>query len=196
MSTVNMPMKSNVIEEMQINSAMFRRTIYLQEDVNDESAFKVIYFLNKIREKDKKRGDGKKDDITLVIDSRGGSILAGLSIIGLIESMIEEGYNIISITTKFNFSMGSAISQICSTRLAYRYATFLYHQPSSFTGGTLGDMETSVKETQRMWDLMKKITMKYTNFTEAQLDEIKMKKEDLYLSTEEALKYGIIDRII
>ena len=58
------------IDEMRINSA-FRRKIYLCEEIDRESIFKVIYYLDRLKELDAK--SGTKEPIEIVLDTYGGN---------------------------------------------------------------------------------------------------------------------------
>jgi ATP-dependent Clp protease protease subunit len=70
------------------------------------------------------------------------------------------------------------------------------HQPSSASWGTLQDMEESLEETIALWDRMIGLITKYTNITEEQLQDIKSRKYDWFMWSEEALEFGVIDQII
>jgi ATP-dependent Clp protease protease subunit len=70
------------------------------------------------------------------------------------------------------------------------------HQPSSASWGTLQDMEEGVEETLSLWNRLKDLIIKYTNITDEQLEDIKSRKFDWFMWSEEALKLGVIDQII
>lgn len=83
-----------------------------------------------------------------------------------------------------------------SERICSRYTTFLLHQPSSGGYGTLKDMEAQNNETKRLWDITKQIVLKYTKITEEQLDEVKRTNDDWIIPADEALRLGIVDKIL
>lgn len=188
--------KDPLIEDMKYTSAMKQRTIYLSEDVGDSICFKIGYFLDRIVRLDKK--NGTKNPVTLIISSFGGSVYEILSIISRMEKMQEDGYVIKTVVDAKAMSCGSLLSQAGSKgfRSANRYATFLYHQVSSGTHGTLADMENDIEETKRLWGILKDITIKNTNITDEWMENIRYVNRDFYLSAEEALKLGVIDYII
>ena len=190
-------MKDNLIEEMKLTSALEYRTIYLTEGVDDEIIFKADYFIDRIIRQDAEDGVEKPEPIKLIINSYGGSIYDGLGLISKIEYLQEEnGYEFHSEIASVAMSMASSISQICKHRTARRYATILYHTPISGMYGSLSQMQTDMDETNRLWKLMKKITMKHTKMTEAFLDSMYDRNKDFYMSTEEALSFGVIDEIL
>jgi ATP-dependent Clp protease protease subunit len=186
--------RDNIVEEMKVTSATRHRTIYMSETVTDDSCFKLNYYLDRIARIDKI--EGKKEPITIVVSSFGGSLYDALSVISRIERMIEDGYEIVSIIDGYSMSAGSAISQVCSKRYARRYSTILYHQLSSYTAGTLAEMSVQHKENERLWELMKEITKKHTKMTDEYLDNIFNANKDVYLTPQQALELGVIDEIL
>lgn len=182
------------LEEMKINAALRDRRIFINEDVSPDSMFKACYLLDRLVDLDKQ--DGIKRDIEIVLDSYGGYIYHGLSLIGKMISLREEGYNIITTTNSVAMSMGFMILLCGSERRALRYSRIMCHQPSSATWGTLQDQEESIEETKALWAKMKELIIKYTNITDEQLEDIKARKHDWFMWSEEALKLGVIDKII
>ncbi len=191
-----MQMKDNIVEEMKLSSAMNNRVIYMSEDVTDDACFKLNYHLDRIKRLDLKKGT--KEKITINISSFGGSIYDGLSSISRLEELKENGYIIETIVDGYAMSMGSALSQCGSKgyRKARRYATFLYHQPSSGVRGSLIEMEIDVTETNRLWGVMKDITLKNTNFQVEELNKIYENNKNVYYTPEEMLERGVIDEIL
>lgn len=188
--------KDSLIEEMKLASAIKHRTIYLTEDVDDDIMFKADYFIDKIVRDDIQEGVDKSTPIKLIINSYGGSIYDGLGLIAKIEHMQENGYEFHGEVPSYAMSMGSALLQVCKHRVARRYATILYHTPLSGMNGTLSDMQTSMDEMHRLWELMKSISLKHTKMTKEFLDSMYERNKDFYMTPEEALKYGIIDEIL
>lgn len=188
--------KDSIIEEMKMTSALKHRIIYLSEDVEESSIFKLNYYLDRIVRLD---GLNKtKEPVTIVISSFGGSVYEILSSISRIEKMQEDGYIIKTIVDAKAMSCGSLLSQCGSKgyRYANRYSTLLYHQVSSVTWGTLAEMEIGLEETQRLWVLLKQITLKHTNVTDEWFESLKDRNKDLYLTPEQCLELGIVDHIL
>lgn len=189
-------MKDQIVEEMKVNSALKYRVIYMAEDVDDDSVFKLNYYLDRILRLDEKCDT--KEPITIIISSFGGSVYEILSSISRLEKMQEDGYIIKTIVDAKAMSCGSLLSQCGSKgyRYANRYATLLYHQVSSATWGTLAEMEVGTEETQRLWRLLKQITLKHTKVTDEWFESLKDRNRDLYLTPEQCLELGIIDHIL
>jgi len=183
-----------LIQEMKISSALKNRRIYLSNEVDRETIFEVIYFLDRLRDLDFK--NNTKEDIEIIVDSYGGMIYHGNALLSKIEQLKDEGYKIITTVSGVAMSMGFIIGICSSYRVGYRHSTYLAHQPSSSSWGTLKDMEDSVEETNRLWIEMKEVIKKYTKITEEELEKMKKEKRDWIFNAEEALKYGILDKII
>lgn len=183
-----------VSKEMEINLANKKRTVCLHDEVDRNSIFKCLYWLDKIVDNDKKLGT--KKEIYISLDCYGGYCYHGLSLISRIEQLRDEGYTIIGINKGVCCSMGSAILNVCSKRVMYRYSMVLIHSVSSGMYGTSQQLQESLDETNRLWKILKELYLKYTNIPEEKLDEIVQRKIDWTLSPEEALKLKIVDEIL
>jgi ATP-dependent Clp protease protease subunit len=93
-------------------------------------------------------------------------------------------------------SMGFMILLVGSERRGLRHSRVMCHQPNSGTWGTLQEMEESLEETTVLWNRLKELIIKHTDITDAQLEDIKLRKYDWFMWSEEALKLGVIDKII
>jgi ATP-dependent Clp protease, protease subunit len=181
-------------EEMKLNSALRDRRIFINEEIDRDGMFKACYLLDRLEELDKR--DNTKPDIEIVIDSYGGYIYHGLALISKIESMRDKGYKIITTVNSVAMSMGFMILLCGSERRGLKHSRIMCHQPSSSTWGTLQEMEESVEETLELWNRMKELIIKYTNITNEQLEDIKSRKYDWFMWSEQAVKFGVIDSII
>ncbi|MEM4995002.1 ATP-dependent Clp protease proteolytic subunit [Priestia sp. SB1] len=182
------------LEEMKINSALRDRRIFISEEVDRESMFKACYLLDRIVELDKK--EGTKNSIELILDSYGGAIYHGLALISKIETLRENGYKIVTTVNSVAMSMGFMLLLVGSHRRALRHSRIMCHQPSSSTWGTLQDMEDSVEEARILWAKLKELITKYTDITDEQLEDIKTRRQDWFMWSEEAKKLNVIDEII
>jgi ATP-dependent Clp protease, protease subunit len=194
MSEMNFMPVDRFLEEMKINSALRDRRIFISEEVDRESMFKACYLLDRLVELDER--DGNKKDIEIIIDSYGGYIYHGLALISKIETLREVGYKIITTVNSVAMSMGFMILLVGSERRGLKHSRIMCHQPSSASWGTLQDMEESVEETVELWKRMKELIIKYTNITNEQLEDIKSRKYDWFMWSEDAVKLGVIDSII
>ena len=93
-------------------------------------------------------------------------------------------------------SMGVIVTLGAKVRKAYRNTTFMIHQVSGLSFGTLRDMEDSIAETSRINEILFSMIKTKTKVTEEQLNEILQMKKDWFLTAEEALNLGILTEII
>ena len=81
-------------------------------------------------------------------------------------------------------------------RIATKNTTFMIHQPSSFSFGKLKDMEDNVKEVRRLHKIITHIYLKKSKLTKDILDKNFREKDDWFFTAKDALKYGLISKII
>lgn len=193
-SDSDFPMKLLDKDRMISQLAFQNRKLMVYDDVDDASMFRCIYTLMRIREADKKLGT--KEPIEILINSCGGTVYDGLSLISLIENMKDDGYTIITTNMGYAFSMGFLISIVGSVRKSFRYATYLHHDMSSMNYGKLAFMEEEINDMRILRKRVDDIVLKYTKLTQADLDEINNKKLDKRFTAEEALALKICDEVL
>ena len=188
------PIKLLDKDKMISQLAFQNRKLMVYDDVDDASMFRCIYTLIRIREADKKLGT--KEPIEILINSCGGTVYDGLSLISLIENMKDDGYTIITTNMGYAFSMGFLISIVGSVRKSFRYATYLHHDMSSMNYAKLAFMEEEINDMRILRKRVDDIVLKYTKLTQADLDEINNKKLDKRFTAEEALALKICDEVL
>ena len=187
--------RSNImLPQMKATMALNQRKIFLYDDVDENSIFECIYYLNRLENMDNKIGS--KEPIYIMINSNGGNVYDCLSLISLIEKMKNEGYKIVTVNMGRAFSCGFLLSIVGSERVSYAYSDYMFHDISSIEYGKLNTMIEGIKEMKRLRDKLSGIVMKYTNITKDLLDLWYKNKTDKYFSAEEALEYGIADKIV
>lgn len=131
--------------------------------------------------------------IQVLLSTYGGDVYDGLSLYDAIKNSNTE----VDITCFGKImSMGIIILLASKNRKAYRNTTFMIHEISSGAIGKLADLEESVDEAKRLNKVLFDIIEKETKITKAQLEEIYNKKQDWFITAEEALKLGLITEII
>jgi len=132
-------------------------------------------------------------DINLYINSPGGSVSAGLAIYDTMQFVKND---IVTIC----MGMGASMAQVllCGGTKGKRYALpnsrILMHQPLGGTQGQATDIEIYTKEMLRIRKMLFEITAKHTGKDIEQIQ--KDAERDYYMSAEEAMEYGIIDKIM
>jgi ATP-dependent Clp protease protease subunit len=90
-------------------------------------------------------------------------------------------------------SGGSAGAKV---RKAYRNTTFMIHQVSGLSFGTLREMEDTVAEASRINEILFNIIKSKTKVTEEQLNEVLQKKKDWFITADEALNIGLLTDLL
>lgn len=184
----------SVLQEMKVKSANQRKIIF-DTEVNDNEVIKTIYYLDKIIEMDKV--NGRKEPITILFHSGGGSIYSGNLLLGKLKEMQEkQGYTIIGIGGGICASMAFQFLQACKVRKCYSYSRLMFHQPSSFSYSDLEDMERDIEEVNYLWEMMKKLVIKSSKITNEMCEEWKRIRKDKFFSTKELIDLEIVDEII
>lgn len=166
------------------------RIIFLGEEVSDASASLIIAQLLFLEatEPDK--------DIQLYINSPGGSISAGLAIYDTMQ-YIKCDVSTICMGLAASFGAFLLAGGAKEKRIALPNAEIMIHQPAIGGKGVSGqatDIQIVSDHIQKSKERLNRILAENTGKT---VEEIRLDTErDNYMSAEEALKYGLIDKII
>ena len=163
------------------------RIIFLGEEVNDVSASVVVAQLLFLE-----AGDPDKD-IQLYINSPGGSVTAGLAIY---DTMQYIKCDVSTVCIGMAASMGAFLlsSGAKGKRIALPNAEIMIHQPSAGTQGQITDMAIHLKRLEIIKKRMNKILSENTG---KPLEVVTADCErDNFMSAEEAMEYGLIDKVI
>jgi ATP-dependent Clp protease protease subunit len=135
-------------------------------------------------------GDG---DITMHIDSPGGSVKSGLSMVDVMEYI---PCDIKTVNTGMAASMGSVLlgAGTKGKRASLRHSTTMLHQSSGGFSGNIQDAEVDWAEWQKVNMELFNLLGSYCGKKPEQV--MKDATRDFWLNAEEAIKYGIIDEII
>ena len=161
------------------------RTITINGSINDFIADKVIAQLKTMDRE-------SNEEIEIVVTSLGGSVYSGLRIIGTMESINSP---VKTVCEGYCMSMAAVIVAAGEPgrRYATPYTTFLLHQVSSATQGTLESMKNDLREVERLQTLMTNMLVRYTGLSTYHLETIM--SFDNFMSSEKALDLHLIDRI-
>ena len=133
------------------------------------------------------------DDITMHIDSPGGSVKSGLSMVDVMEYV---PVDIRTINTGMAASMGSVLlgAGTKGKRSALRHSTTMLHQSSGGFRGNIQDAEIDWQEWQKVNEELFVLLGSYCDKTAEQVKQDASR--DFWLNAQEAVDYGIIDNII
>lgn len=132
-------------------------------------------------------------DVTLHIDSPGGSVKAGLSIVDVMDYI---KCDVATVNTGMAASMGSILlgAGTKGKRSSLRFSKTMLHQSSGGAVGNIQDAEITMKEWQKTNDILFNLLGQYCG-----KDPEAVKTDasrDLWLDANESLAYGIIDKVI
>jgi len=134
-----------------------------------------------------------KADITMHIDSPGGSVKSGLSMVDVMEYI---SCDIRTVNTGMAATMGSVLlgAGTKGKRSSLRFSKTMLHQTSGGAGGNIQDARINMIEWEKVNNILFDLLGSYCNKPAKQVMEDASR--DLWLSAEEALEYGIIDEIV
>jgi len=184
-----------VIEKSQFGERAFdiysrllkENIIFLSGPIDFDTANIVIAQLLFLQSEDSKK------DIKLYINSPGGSVTDGLAII---DTMNHIKNDVSTVCVGMAASMGAVIlsAGIKGKRFALPNAEIMIHQPMGGSQGQASDIEISAKRILKMREDLNKMLAKNTGQTLAKIE--KDVDRDFFMSSEEAKKYGIVDKVI
>lgn len=163
------------------------RIIFLGEEVNDVTASLVVAQILFLESEDPTK------DVNLYINSPGGSVVAGMAIY---DTMQYVKCDVSTICMGMAASMGAFLlaGGTKGKRYALPNAEIMIHQPSGGAQGQATEIKIVAEQILKTKEKLNKILAENTN---QPIEVIERDTErDNYMSAEEALAYGIIDKVI
>ena len=161
------------------------RIVYLNTDVNDESASRVSMLLRCLNDKN-------HEPIWLYIDSPGGSVYAGLKIIDTIKQIQAP---VFTVCDGIAMSMGAAILSCGDKRFITPHGTVMLHEVSSGAEGKMFEMKVQIAESDRLNNLLEEIISANCHKSKEEYHNF-VSMLDRFMTPEDALKFGIVDGIL
>ena len=184
-----------IIEERQLNVAqmdvfsrlMMDRIIFLGTQIDDYTANVIQAQLLYLDSSD----PGK--DISIYINSPGGSVYAGL---GIYDTMQFIGSQVTTISTGIAASMASVllVAGEKGKRYCLPHSRVLIHQPLSGVQGQASDMEIAVREVLRVKDELYRIISEHSGKPYEVIS--RDSDRDYWMNAQEAQEYGMVDEIM
>jgi ATP-dependent Clp protease protease subunit len=194
-STLNDSMTPYIIEERRMNVAtmdvfsrlMMDRIIFLGTAIDDYTSSVIqaqLLFLDSV--------DSQKD-IQIYFNTPGGSVYAGLAIYDTMQFI---GSDVGTICTGMAASMGAVL--LCAgakgKRSALKHSRIMIHQPMGGTQGQVSEMEISLREIQKSKKELYSIIAEHTGNPYEKVE--KDSDRDYWMTSAEALEYGMIDEVL
>ena len=176
------------VTQMDIFSRMMmERILWVVGPVNDQMSTVVcaqLMFLGQI---------DSTSDIKLYLDTPGGSVKSGLSMVDVMNYVSPD---IVTVNIGMAASMGSILlgNGTKGKRYVLPNSRVMLHQVSSGNSGNIQDLRISMEETEKYNEKLFNMLGKYCDKDPEQVK--KDASRDLWLGSQEAKEYGIIDDII
>jgi ATP-dependent Clp protease protease subunit len=165
------------------------RIIFLNGEVNDAVSNSICAQLLFLEAED------PDADISFYINSPGGVVTAGMA---MYDTMQYIKPDVSTIVMGQACSMGSLLAQAGAAGKRYMLpnARHMIHQPSGGARGQATDMEIQVKEILAMKKNLTQIYVDHNSAGKTFDDLAKDMERDFFMSSQEALEYGLVDKII
>lgn len=163
------------------------RIVFVGSQINDQVANVVVAQLLYLNREDSEK------EIHMYINSPGGQIYSGLAIYDTM-NMIPNPISTVAVGVTASFGTVLLAAGTKGKRYALPHATIHMHQPLGGAEGQASDIEIQAKEILRLKSRLNEILASCTDQT---IDVIEKDTErDLYLSAEQAVEYGLVDKVL
>lgn len=173
---------------VDIYNRLYReRIIFLGQEIDDEIANQIIAVMLYLDSEDNSK------PIYLYINSPGGSVISGLAMYDTMKHIKSE---VVTINVGLAASMSSFILAAGEKgkRLALPHSRIMIHQPMGGAQGQASDIEV---EAQQILRIRKSLTEDYAEMSGRPYEKVLQDMDrDNFMSSYEAVEYGLIDRVI
>jgi ATP-dependent Clp protease, protease subunit len=175
------------VADMLFQRLLRHRIIFLGQQVDDDLANRICAELILLASEDPKR------DISIYINSPGGSVYAGLAIYDMMQYVPND-------VATYAMGMAASMGQflLCAGTTGKRYAmphaAVLMHQPHGGIGGTATDIRIQAEHSLYLKRVLAERTAFHTGQTVEQI-EIDSDR-DRWFTADEACDYGFVDRVV
>ena len=172
----------------QLSQRLLRhRIIFLGQQVDDDLANRICAEIVLLASEDAKR------DISIYINSPGGSVYAGMAIYDIMQYVPND-------IATYAMGMAASMGQFLLTagaqgkRYAMPHAAILMHQPHGGIGGTATDIRIQAEQSLYLKRLMAERIASHTGRSVEQIEADS--DRDRWFTAEEARDYGIVDHVV
>ena len=165
------------------------RIVFLNGPVDDHSSNLIIAQMLHLESQDSEK------DINFYINSPGGVITSGMAIYDVMQFVKPD---VATYVLGQACSMGSFLAQAGTPgkRFMLPHARHMIHQPSGGARGMQSDIEIQYKEITYMKEMLTKLYVKHNSAGKTYEEFEKDMDRDTFMSAEEALAYGLWDKIV
>ena len=181
------PPASVALDEQLVSRLMFQRIIVLGTEVDDHVANRLCAQLLLLSAED------PRSDISLYINSPGGSVSAGLAIYDTMR-LIPNDVSTLAMGLAGSMAQFLLCAGAAGKRFSLPHAQVLMHQGSAGFGGTAADIEIYAEQLDRTGATMIRLIAEHTGQPLERVEQDSLR--DRWFSAEEARDYGIVDHIV
>ncbi len=163
------------------------RIVFVGSGINDQVANLVVAQLLYLSREDPESG------IQMYINSPGGQVYAGMAIYDTMR-MIPNKISTVAVGVAASFGTVLLAAGSKGQRYALPHATIHMHQPLGGAQGQASDIEIQAKEILRLKERLNEILAEATGQSLETI--ISDTERDFYMSAEEAVKYGLVDKVL
>src|SRR5436309_879389 len=167
------------------------RDVYLIGDIEKDTARSCIERLRELA------NEGNRP-ISLYINSAGGNVTDGLAIHDAVRHIVSRGIEVTVVVQGMAYSMGSIVLQAASDRrrLAFPHSWIMIHEPAKWAGWQ--STSAAAQHLERLKQMQDQIYRILSTRSGKPLRQIirDTKRTDFYLDADNALEYGLIDRVV
>ena len=165
------------------------RIVFLNGGVDDVSSNLIVAQILHLESADSEK------DIHFYINSPGGVITAGMAIYDVMQFIKPD---VCTYVLGQACSMGSFLAQAGTEGKRYMlpHARHMIHQPSGGARGMQSDIAIQYQEITKMKDMLTKLYVEHNTAGKTYADFEKDMDRDTFMSAEEALAYGLCDKIV
>jgi len=176
-----------MLDDQLASRLLYQRIIVLGSELDDDVANRLCAELLLLSAED------PRSDISMYINSPGGSVSAGLAIYDTMQLIPND---VRTLAMGLAGSMGQFLlcAGTAGKRFSLPHAQILMHQGSAGFGGTAADVEIYADQLERTGKMMSRLIAKHTGQSEEQIASDGLR--DRWFSAEEAREYGMIDHIV
>jgi ATP-dependent Clp protease protease subunit len=180
-------MTHSTFDDELAHQLLGQRIVFLGREVDDELAERVCAQLLVLSAQD------ARADISLFINSPGGSVTAGLAIYDTMRLIPND---VATVATGFAASMGQLLltGGTAGKRFALSHARVMMHQPSAGIGGTAADIAIQAESHEHAKRTIRRIIAEHTGQPEATVE--RDSDRDRWFTAQEARDYGMVDRVV
>ena len=175
------------LDEQLISRLMFQRIVLLGTEVDDAVANRLCAQLLLLSAED------PRGDISLYINSPGGSVSAGLAIYDTMR-LIPNDVSTLALGLAGSMAQFLLCAGAPGKRFSLPHAQVLMHQGSAGFGGTAADIEIYAEQLGRTGATMMRLISEHTGQPLERVEHDSSR--DRWFSAEEARDYGIVDHIV